>query len=128
MRFLGVLCGATCLLVGSGTAALAQPSVPAAGPTNLSIASERAHLVGPEALILVRCEGPRTALCNGTLSVSLAGKVRREPFSVFAGSRQSVDVSLGRGLARRARTAVAVARTVQAAGGSAQSRAVLHFR
>lgn len=127
-KLLGALCGAAGFLAVVGPQAVAQPLVPGAGPTNLSITSEEARLVGSEALIAVRCEGPDTALCSGTLRVSVAGQTRNAPFSVFAGSRQSLDVSLGRGLARHARRAVAVANTVQASGGSSQSRAVLHFR
>lgn len=127
-RFLGALCGAAGFLAAVGPQAIAQPLVPGSGPTSLAISSEQARLVGSEALIAVRCEGPQAALCSGTLEVSVAGETRKAPFSVFAGSRQSLDVSLGRGLARNAHRAVAVATTVQASGGSSQSRAVLHFR
>jgi hypothetical protein len=105
----------------------AEASVPG-GATNLSISAETARLVGPEALISVECEGPRDGLCNGTLTVSKGGQTRTAPFSVFAGSHQSLPISVGQGFAGSGGAAVAIARTAQAAGGYAQSRAVIHFR
>ncbi|MBS1878586.1 MAG: hypothetical protein JST31_03640 [Actinobacteria bacterium] len=115
------------LALGSGQA-VAGTSVPGGARTNLSIDGGTARLVGPEALITVACEGPRDGFCSGTLSFHRAGQTREEPFSVGAGSRESLAVFVGRGFAVSGGSAVAVARTAQAGGGLAQSRAVVRFR
>ena len=123
---LGVLAGA--LLPGFlAGAAAANSLVPSGADTNLSISGGTARLVGTKALIAVECEGPRDGLCSGRLSVSSRGQTRTAPYSVFAGSHQSLPVSLGHGFAGPGRAAVAVARTTQSAGGFARSRAIIRF-
>jgi hypothetical protein len=107
-----------------GTRVVAPPG---AG-TNLSISGEAARLVGSEALIAVECEGPREAFCSGTLTVHKGRATRRAPYSVLAGSHQSLSVTVGRGFAGSGQAAVAVARTAESAGGYAESRAVIRFR
>jgi hypothetical protein len=122
----GLLLAALLLSVVAAPAG-ARTSVPG-GATNLSINGETARLVGSEALVRVECEGPADGLCSGTLTVSKGGETRTAPFSVFAGSQQSLPVSVGQGFAGSGGAAVAIARTAQAAGGYAQRRAVIHFR
>jgi hypothetical protein len=124
---LGLLLAALLLGVAAGQAG-ARTSVPGGASTNLSIRGETARLVGSEALIAVECEGPQDGLCSGTLTLSKGGRTRTAPYSVFAGSHQSLPLSVGAGFAASGDAAVAVARTAQSAGGYLQSRAVVHFR
>lgn len=114
--------------------ALAAPSPTSAAPpptpsSELSLAfnSESAHLVGSQALVLVKCLGSRASTCNGTLTLSTAGNRHRVPFSVIGGTSEDLAVPLGSD-ASSARRAVAVARTVQASGRYVRSSEVIRLR
>ena len=117
-----VLCGG-----GFASGAFAQSRAPSGAATNLSINGETARMVGGEALIGVECEGPSGSLCSGTLTVSSGGQTARAPYSVYAGAHQNFAVTVG-ALGKPGRATIVVAKTAQASGGFAQSRAVLRFR
>lgn len=125
---LGALCGAVLLASLVASEATAMPPGPSGGPTTLSFVNEQARLVGSQALVLVRCEGPQDSICSGTLRLSFAGTTRTTPVSVVAGSQQNLDVSLGHTPPAHSKSALAVLSAVQSSGAPAQSRAVLHFR
>lgn len=112
---------------GVATAA-ASTQVPGGAVTNLSVASTSARLLGSEALVQVECEGPADSLCSGTLNLTSGGQTRTAPFSVYAGSHQSLAITVGAGFASSGDAALAIARTEQSYGGFSQSRAVIRFR
>jgi hypothetical protein len=115
------------LAVAPGVAA-ARSLVPGA-PAQMSLVFTRgtAHLVGRNALVGVKCVGSRNGTCSGTVTLTVRGHKRKAPFSVIGGSAQSLVVPVA-SHGRAAVRGVAVARTVQAAGGYARSSGVLHFR
>jgi len=96
--------------------------------TNLGFVRETADLVGSEALVLVRCNGSDGGTCSGTLTLSFSGHRQKAPFSVLAGTSQTVSVPVGRGTRLAGRRTVAVAKTTQSTGRFARSSEVLHFR
>jgi hypothetical protein len=122
-------CAALLVLAAVPTVASARSSIFDVGSeTSLSFVRETAELVGPDALVLVRCNGSAGDTCSGTLTLSFSGSSHKAPFSILAGTSQSVSVSV-RGADRLAgRRAVAVARTTQPTGRFARSSEVLRFR
>lgn len=129
MRAWAALGAAALLATAVSAGPAAGSSVFAPGPgTSLSIVRSGARIVGTEALVLVRCSGPRNGICNGTLTVSTGGRRHKVPFSVGGGSRQALAVTVGRRKALRGARGRAVARTAQPAGGYLRSREVLRFR
>jgi hypothetical protein len=122
------LLAATCalaILAVPGIAGAAIGPVPAS-ESSLAFGSERAHLVGSQVLVLVKCLGSQGSTCNGTLTLITSGNRHKVPFSVIGGTSQSLTVPLGAD--STARRAVAVAETAQASGGYVRSSEVLHLR
>lgn len=103
------------------------PSSPGAEMT-LLFARPSARIVGDQALILVRCEGPRQGICNGTVTVAARGHRHREPFSLAGGTRQSLAVKVGARRRLSGSRARAIASTAQSDGGYVRSRETLRFR
>jgi hypothetical protein len=126
--------GAT--LCAAALLATAVPAIAAAGSTpfaaaaemSLSFASQSAPLVGPEALVRVRCTGPQDGICSGTVTLSAGGRKHKVPFSVVGGSGQSLTVPVGSSRALGASSGLAVAKTLQPSGGYVRDSEVLHFR
>lgn len=111
-----------------GSAAAASSAFDTPSQMNLVFTEGSARLVGSEALVPVRCEGPRAGICTGTAVLRVAGKKRKVPFSVTGGTRSNLAVTLGRAGSLRGKRAVALARTVQHGGGYASAREVLRLR
>jgi hypothetical protein len=122
---IAVVCVLALLASGSAVSAAAGPSQ--GSGASLTFPSGKAQLVGSQALVLVRCLGPQTAACNGTLTLGTSGHRHKVPFSVFGGTSQSLTVPLGSD-AGAVKRAMAVARTAQQGGGYTRSSEVLHFR
>lgn len=128
-RLWAVACGALLLLSSVPAFATAQSSVfDTSSETSIGFARETAELIGSDALVLVRCEGEAGDICSGTLTLSFSGNKHKAPFSVLAGTSQSVSVTIGGGGQLAGRRAVAVAKTVQPTGRFARSSEVLRFR
>jgi hypothetical protein len=126
---LAAACGAVLFLTGLPALAPAESSVFDHGSeTSLGFARGTAELLGPDALVLVRCSGARGDTCNGTLTLSFSGNKHKTPFSVLAGTTQSLPVSVGGGDQLAGKRAVAVAKTLQPTGRFARSSEVLRFR
>lgn len=94
----------------------------------LVFTDESARLVGSEALVQVRCEGPRSGICNGTAVLSVARQKHKVPFAVTGGARSSLALPLGSPDALRGKRAVALAKTLQHSGGYLRAREVLRLR
>lgn len=116
---------ALAILAFPGAAGAATGPVPSS-ESSLAFASENAHLVGSQALVLVKCLGSQSSTCNGTLTLRTSGNRHKVPFSVIGGTSQSLTVPLGGDSA--AKRAVAVAETAQGSGGYVRSSEVLHLR
>jgi hypothetical protein len=114
-------------ILASATAVSAAPGPSQGSGASLTFPSGKAQLVGSQALVLVRCLGPQTAACNGTLTLGTSGHKHKVPFSVVGSTSQSLTVPLG-GDAGAVKRAVAVAKTAQQGGGYTRSSEVLHFR
>lgn len=120
-----VLCLALSGLAGSASAGTAFET---SSPVNLVFTEASAPLVGSEALVPVRCEGPRSGICNGTVVLRVRGERHKVPFSVSGGSRSSLAVTVGAAHALEGKRAVALARTIQHGGGYLCVREVLRLR
>lgn len=120
------LCLAGSAFAGSAAAGSSVFETPS--QMNLVFTAGSARIVGSEALIPVRCEGPRSGICSGTAVLKVAGQKHKVPFSVTGGVRQRLAVTLGRDGALRGERAVALARTVQQSGGRLHAREVLRLR
>jgi hypothetical protein len=95
---------------------------------NLGFTKASATLVGSEALIPVRCEGPRGGICNGTAVLRVRGKKHEVPFAVTGGTRSSLAVTVGSAGHLHGKRAVALAKTVQQGGGYLRARQVLRLK
>jgi hypothetical protein len=120
------LCLAGSVFAGSAAAGSSVFDTPS--QMSLVFTSGSARLVGSEALVPVRCEGPRSGICSGAAVLRVAGQKHAVPFSVTGGARQLLAVTLGRADALRGASAVALARTVQQSGGRLHAREVLRLR
>lgn len=122
-------------------AALALPAAAAAetaaeyvsGPRmTLTFARDTAHLTGAGAVLSVKCNGPRSGVCAGTVSLELEGVRHKAPFSAIGGQRRSLVVPLGDGAAESsdsgARRALATASTMQPLGAPALVEQVLRIK
>lgn len=114
--FLAVLAvpGAAGAASGSGS-----PELSLTFPTN------EAHLSGSRASVWATCEGPEARVCNGTLTLTRSGHQHHVPFSVIAGTNQSLSVPLGVNSA--AKRIVAIVRTEQANGDFLRTRSILRL-
>jgi hypothetical protein len=92
---------------------------------NLTFPTREAHLSGSQASVWATCEGPETHVCNGTLTLTRSGNKHEVPFSVIAGTNQSLDVPVQ--VDSSAKRIVAVVKTEQANGTVARSRVVLRL-
>jgi hypothetical protein len=111
----------------AGSASAASP-FDSAAPMNLVFTKASATLVGSEALVPVRCEGPRSGLCNGTAVLRVRGKKHEIPFAVSGGTRSSLAVTVGSAGDLRGQRAVALAKTAQQGGGYLRAREVLRLK
>lgn len=127
---LGVTLCAAALLATAIPASAAAQSTPFDTPSemSLSFAGRTARLVGPDALVLVKCTGSHNGICSGTVTLSAGGKKHKVPFSVVGGNRQSLTVPVGLSKALGATSGLAVAKTVQPSGGYVRNSEVLHFQ
>ncbi len=120
------LCAAALLATAAApTTAGARSAFDAPSQMSLSFARGSAQLLGRDALVQVRCAGSRNGTCNGTVILSTGGRKHKVPFAVVGGSSESLTVPVG---SHHASSALAVAKTVQPAGGYARSSEVLRFR
>jgi hypothetical protein len=120
--FLGLL-AAICTL-----AVLAIPGAAAASDSpelSLTFPTGEAHLSDSQASVWVTCEGPEARVCNGTLTLTRGGNKSEVPFSVIAGTNQSLDVPVG--VDSKAKRIVAVVRTEQANSAFVRSRNILRL-
>ena len=90
---------------------------------------KRATLVGPRALVSVRCGGLAAYTCEGTLVLSGVGGAHKVPYSIERGERRILAVPLGDEDTEvdpgcKARV---VARTLQLAGGTVRTSSVLRI-
>lgn len=127
-RLAALICATAALAVAVPAAASAEaPFGAATAPVSANFARPVAKVVGNQALVQLHCAGSHRGVCSGTVSVAAAGKRHEVPFSVLGGSSGSVAVPVSRHALDSGR-AIAVARTVQAAGGFAQATEVLRLR
>ena len=128
----------------AGTAAAAEPEAAAALASALALdtapaskmaiefTSATARVVGPGAVVRVRCTGVGARGCVGTLAINAPGEPPEVPYSIDRGRQQALVVPLGEQrsifagmVAVRSRV---VARTVQSSGGSIRTARVLRFK
>lgn len=133
---LATLAAATTLM-----AALATPAVASAesasdfvsGPRmTLVFARDTARETGAGAVLPVKCLGPRSGVCAGTLSLEFDGQAYKAPFSVMGGHRQFQVVPLGAAATESRDTgpqrAVATASTMQPLGTPVLTEQVLRLK
>lgn len=122
-----LLCGTA--LIGAVPAVASAAVAPGSeAPMNLEFARDTVRTVGPGALVFVKCTGPQSGLCSGTVTLTIAGAKHKVAFSVGGGSSQNLVVPLGSEKVASGTAAVAQASTAQAIGAFAQSTEVLHFK
>lgn len=121
---LGLL-AATCAL-----AVVAIPGVASAtdltSSSELTFSSEEAHVTGARASFWVECSASEASTCSGTVTLSTNGKKHVVPFSVVAGTHQSLTVRLG--AKSTAKRVVAVAKTAQPDGRYVRTWGLLELR
>lgn len=94
--------------------------------SELTFPSDEAHVSGSRASFWVECSSSEASTCNGTLTLTTNGKKHNVPFSVLAGTRQSLSVRVGPG--STAKRVVAVAKTAQFDGRYVRSWGLLELR
>jgi hypothetical protein len=107
-------------------AVLAIPGTASASDSpelSLTFPTDEAHLSGSQASVWATCDGPEARVCNGTLTLTRSGNKHQVPFSVIAGTNQSLDVPVG--VDAKAKRIVAVVKTEQANGVFVRTRTVL---
>lgn len=114
--------GALAILASPGAAGAAVGS-----GSELTFPSDEAHVAGSRASFWVECSATETSTCNGTLTLATGGRRHEVPFSVVAGTHQSLTVRLGAG-ASAAKRFIAVAKTAQPSGGYKRSWGLLELR
>lgn len=120
---LGLL-AAICALAIPGAAGAAAAGL--ASSSELTFPSDEAHVNGSRASFWVECSASDASTCSGTVTLTTNGKKHKVPFSVVAGTHQSLSVRIGaRSTAKRV---VAVARTAQEDGGYVRSWGLLELR
>ncbi len=136
MRRLATLAAATTILATAAVPAVASAEGAAdfvSGPRmTLVFARESARDTGAGAVVSVKCIGPSSGVCAGTVALDLGGQTHKAPFSVIGGHRQSVVIPLGSDANDSAdsgpRRALAVASTMQPLGPCALTEQVLRLK
>lgn len=135
------LLAALALLLSAASAAAAE--VPPAAESGASAASEEApsapmsvefprrhaSLVGPRALVFVKCSGLVSQMCEGTLVLKGVRGAHKVPYSIERGEQQALAVPLGAENTEvdpgcKARV---VARTLQLTGAMVRTSSVLRI-
>lgn len=99
----------------------------AVGSTSeLTFPSDEAHVTGSKASFWVECSAAEASSCNGTLTLTTNGKRQNVPFSVVAGTHQSLTVRLGANSSTK--RVVAVAKTAQLDGRYVRTWGLLELR
>lgn len=93
---------------------------------SLTFPTREAHPSGSQVSVWATCQGPEARVCSGTLTLTRSGNKQEVPFSVIAGTNQSLSVPLE--VDPTAKRVVAVVKTAQANGAYVRSREVLHLR
>jgi hypothetical protein len=120
---LGLL-AALCALAIPGAAGAAAAGL--ASSSELTFPSDEAHVNGSRASFWVECSASETTTCSGTVTLTTDGKKHNVPFSVVAGTHQSLSVRLG--AKSTAKRVVAVAKTAQPDGRYVRSWGLLELR
>jgi hypothetical protein len=123
-----LLCGTALIGAVPAVASAAAGAPGSEGGMNLEFARDTVRTVGPGALVFVKCTGPETGLCAGTVTLTIAGAKHKVPFSVNGGASQNLVVPLGSEKVGSGATALGQASTAQPVGAFAQSTEVLHFK
>jgi hypothetical protein len=115
------------------SAATTTEAFPGAGPEmSLEFTRATTRVVGPGALVFVKCAGSTSGLCTGTVTLQLGASHRKVPFSIFGGASQGLVVPLGSDKQAFARaggqTALATASTAQPLGSYVETTGVLHIK
>lgn len=97
-----------------------------ASSAELTFPSDEAHVTGARASFWVECASTEASTCNGTVTLSTNGKRHKVPFSVVAGTRQSLSVRVGADSTTK--RVVAVAKTAQVDGRYVRSWGLLELR
>jgi hypothetical protein len=119
LGLLAVICALAMLAIPGAAAGSDSPEL------SLTFPTAEAHLSDSQASVWVTCDGPEARVCNGTLTLTRAGNKSEAPFSVIAGTNQSLSVPVG--VDSKAKRIVAVVRTAQANGTYLRSRHVLRL-
>lgn len=100
------------------------------GPSmNLTFNRAKATTVGSGALVSVRCQGPESGTCVGTVTLYTGTGPHKAPFSVVGGHEQSLFVPTGGLTDQRSQGRVrAVAKTVQPLGACRETERLLRLR
>ena len=108
----------------SATAEEAPPS-----PMSVEFTRKRATLVGPRALVSVRCSGLASYTCEGTLVLKGVGGAHKVPYSIERGEKRILAVPLGDEETEvdPGCKAKVVARTLQLSGGTVRTSSVLQI-
>ena len=120
---LGLLAAACALAI------LALPAAAvgsASSELSLTFPSDEAHVDGSRASFWVECSGSGTSSCNGTVTLTASGRKHNLPFSVLAGTRQSLSVRVG--AHSTTKRVIAVAKTAQDNGSYVRSWGLLELR
>ena len=118
-------------LSAAGPVAAAEPEAPPAGeesaPEAMTVEFPRAHagLVGPRALVPVKCSGAVAAMCEGTLVLTGAGGAHKVPYAIAQGEQQTLVVPIGEKVTAHGYKARVVARTLQMTGGLVRTSRIL---
>jgi hypothetical protein len=114
---------------GAAEAPLADPAAEeaATAPMSVEFPRRRATLVGPRALVPVKCSGLVAQTCEGTLVLRGVGGEHKVPYMIERGEKRVLVVPLGAAPADvdRGCTARVVARTLQLTGGTVRTSSLL---
>ena len=118
LTLLAAICALALLGIPAGAAADSDSP-----ELELTFPTREAHLSGSQASVWATCEGPEARVCGGTLTLTTSGNKHQVPFSVIAGTNQSLEVPLGAD--STAKRIVAVVKTAQANGAFVRTRSIL---
>ena len=114
----------------SAPAAAAETTPPPAPKMKLDFPSKTFRLAGPGALVYVKCVGPASGGCIGTLALKAPFGTHEVAYALERGQKQMLVIPLGSEdeLFDRIESAQAVAHTMQASGSSVKTSRVLRAR